>query len=338
MDRRDKEDYEPTEDTYVPTAKDWEQTESTQIKAAKPQAGRFGPEVFRPVLICLAGPLRGQRRSLANGSLVIGRSGSVDWRLNDSAASRRHAMIEYENADCPTEMPRCYVSDLGSRNGTELNGEVITGRTELRERDRVLVGSTVIGFFVRDEAELKHDESLYESATRDVLTGLDNRRQLLNYMRHHLARAERQRTRFAFLLADLDHFKGINDQYGHDVGDEALRHVAGLLRRSCRESDVVARWGGEEFALCLPDTPGDAALMLAERIRESIAMSELMIGSRTIRLTVSLGGTVYIAGDDGDSVFQRADRALYRAKNAGRNRVEFTEEADAPGPQGTPGI
>jgi diguanylate cyclase (GGDEF)-like protein len=298
-------------------------SDSTQSKLPRVSSARFGSEVFRPVLICLAGPLKGQRWQLNGPTVVIGRSGGADWRINDSSASRRHVCIRYLNHNHPDEMPQCEIEDMGSRNGTEVNGVLIQGRTALQERDRILVGNTLIGFFVRDDAELRHDESLYESATRDPLTGLDNRRQMMSMMRHHLARVDRQNGNLCFLLLDLDHFKSVNDRFGHDVGDEALRHVAGLLARGSRESDLTARWGGEEFALCLPDTKPADAIQFAERLRNNIARSELMIGSKTIRMTVSIGGTSFKPGDDVQSLYRRADRMLYRAKHEGRNRTEF---------------
>ncbi|MBI5153919.1 GGDEF domain-containing protein [Candidatus Poribacteria bacterium] len=301
-------------------------SQSGSLRRGKRDLAASMPEEFRPVLICLAGPGRGQRHALAGTDTVIGRSGSANWRIEDTSISRRHTRITYENAGNPREMPRCFLEDLGSRNGTELNGKLIAGRVELKERDRILVGSTVVGFFIRDDAELKHDESLYESATRDVLTGLFNRRQLLIHVKHYLARAQRHRGRLTFMLMDLDHFKLINDKYGHDVGDEALRHVAELLCRGIRESDILARWGGEEFALLLPDTGPEESIALAERIRSNIAKSELLVGSQIVRLTVSVGGTAFQLGDDEEGLFHRADQMLYAAKRGGRNRTEFSDE------------
>lgn len=313
---------DPTEETLYSSP---ESAESTS--AGRRASDRFGPEAFRPVLICLSGPLRGQRRALDQPEVVIGRSSQADWRLNDSSASRLHARITYENHDQAGAMPSCTIEDLGSRNGTELNGELVSGRVPLRERDRILVGGTIIGFFVRDEAELRYDESLYESATRDILTGLDNRRQFASYMRHHLSRANRHGLRLAFMLLDLDHFKSVNDKHGHDAGDEALKHLAKILRANVRDSDLVARWGGEEFAICLPDTDIDRAIALAERIRHSVESNPCVVeGVGEIPLTTSIGGAGFRSGDSVDSLFQRADRMLYKAKDGGRNRCEFNDE------------
>ncbi len=205
---------------------------------------RFGPSLFRPVLIGISGPSRGTNIPLVKPQTIIGRSGTADFRINDSGSSRHHATITYENNETPHEVPRCYIEDNGSRNGTEVNGRRIQGRVRLSERDRITIGRTVLGYFLRDDAELRYDESLYELATRDPLTGLDNRRQLLALLRSHLARAIRTKTPLTFLLIDADHFKRINDTYGHDVGDEALKFLARILRTTSRDSDLVARWGG----------------------------------------------------------------------------------------------
>ncbi|MDK2972724.1 MAG: diguanylate cyclase [Candidatus Sumerlaeota bacterium] len=299
-------------------------TESTTLNnLLRPASGVFESRLFRPVLICLTGSQRGQRRSLTGATIVIGRSMGCEWQLEDTAASRQHVRIEYENFKSSSEMPRCFITDMGSRNGTQVNGHEINGRTPLRERDRILIGSTVIGFFVRDEGELRHDESLYLSATSDVLTGLDNRRQLRVHLRHQLARARRQYRPVSFLLLDLDHFKNINDQFGHDVGDEALRHIAQVLRNGVREGDLVARWGGEEFAICLPETDIREGAMLADRIRHSIEITPLEVDGHEVRMTTSIGVTAYRPGDGADSLFQRADHMLYQAKEKGRNRVEI---------------
>lgn len=316
---------DPTSDTHG------EGSEGTDPGASPSHRSgtRFGPSLFRPVLIGISGPSRGTNIPLVKTKTIIGRSGTADYRINDSGSSRHHATITYENNETPHEVPRCYLEDAGSRNGTEVNGRRIQGRHRLSERDRITIGRTVLGYFLRDDAELRYDESLYELATRDPLTGLDNRRQLLALLRSHLARAIRTKTPLTFLLLDADHFKKINDTYGHDVGDEALKFLARILRTSSRDSDLVARWGGEEFGLALPDTRPADAKQLAERIRKAVASSELVLGTRVLRLTVSIGAADFRIGDTVDTLFRRADEQLYRAKEAGRNRCAFPNDSQA---------
>lgn len=301
---------------------DNERTDSGTVSTQR-VGSRFGPSMYRPVLLGISGPGSGLRIPITRQSTILGRSGSADFRISDSGSSRHHARIIYENHDRPNEMPRCFAEDMESRNGTEVNGRRINALTRLAERDRITIGRTVLGYFLRDDAELRHDESLYESATRDQLTGLDNRRQLLALLRSHLARAHRTGAPLTFLLIDADHFKKINDTYGHDIGDEALKFLARILRSCCRESDLVGRWGGEEFGVALPDTPLADAITLAERIRRTTAGSDLVLGTRILRMTVSVGGADFRDGDTVDTLFRRADEQLYRSKENGRNCVSF---------------
>jgi diguanylate cyclase (GGDEF)-like protein len=235
----------------------------------------------------------------------------------------------YDNHDDPSAMPRCYVEDLGSRNGTELNGKRIDGKTRLVERDRLLVGSTLIGFFVRDSEELQHEMSLYHSATRDPLTGLENRRQMVAHLKAMMAKVTHGQRTLAFLLLDLDHFKLVNDTHGHDVGDEALKHVASIIRQTVREVDKTARWGGEEFAVVMPNVTASSAARVAENLRRTIEAQPLMTRQGTVSMTISIGVTLLVGNDSMESFFQRADQLLYRAKEQGRNCV-VTDDAPPP--------
>ena len=133
----------------------------------------------------------------------------------------------------------------------------------------------------------------------------------------------------AVISVDIDHFKRVNDTFGHDVGDETLRSVAGLMKQNSRPSDLLCRVGGEEFVLLLPDSSIAAAVDIAERLRLSIASTALeAVG----HITVSLGVALWRAGDSMDDVFQKADQLLYRAKQQGRNQVVAEQESSATGP------
>ncbi|WP_326491136.1 MULTISPECIES: GGDEF domain-containing protein [Thermus] len=157
-----------------------------------------------------------------------------------------------------------------------------------------------------------------EQALTCALTGLPNRRAFELALAREISRAERYGTPFSLVLVDLDHFKRINDTLGHDYGDELLRRVARLLVDQVRREDVVARWGGEEFALLLPSTRAEDAQRIAERLRQ-------VLQAQNLGLTASFGVAEYVLGEEEDSLFRRADQALYRAKDAGRNRVEVAE-------------
>lgn len=282
---------------------------------------KAAPETFHPILICMAGEARGQRYRLQRRETIMGRSRSCDVHLTDGGTSRSHCRITWENWDRTRETPMCYVEDLGSRNGTELNGVIIKGRMQLTERDRITIGRTILGFFLRDTEELLQDESLYVNATRDALTGLDNRYQMLSHLKHYMALASRRQIDLCLLLIDVDHFKSVNDTHGHPIGDVALQHLAGVLSRCSRESDLVARWGGEEFAISTPDSTLPNALRFAERLRQTVQDSPLVVGDLTIKMTISVGVALLGETDTLQVFFDKADKALYEAKQGGRNRV-----------------
>ena len=169
----------------------------------------------------------------------------------------------------------------------------------------------------------KLEAELREQASTDALTGLPNRRHFLHRLEDELERVRRRTTREAcVLMLDLDHFKRVNDQYGHVVGDSLLRHFANLLRQELRSVDTAGRMGGEEFAIILPGSGPEAARVFAQRICDRLAAQSLNVGRMPVVATVSIG-IAAIADDDlsADAVLSRADGALYRAKEQGRNRV-----------------
>ncbi len=170
---------------------------------------------------------------------------------------------------------------------------------------------------------MHHDRAqadLARLATRDGLTGLYNRAMFEHLAQKEIARAQREQRAASLLLLDLDHFKAINDTYGHAAGDQILQTVALLLDRSLRVRDVIGRYGGEEFLVLLPDTNRTGALTVAEHLRAAIAAAKMDVIAPALRITVSIG-VAELGGDGYASLFRRADQALYRAKLAGRDRV-----------------
>jgi diguanylate cyclase (GGDEF)-like protein len=162
---------------------------------------------------------------------------------------------------------------------------------------------------------------LVELATTDGLTGLYNRRHFAELTTVELARHQRSQRAISLLLIDADHFKRVNDTLGHAMGDVVLKAIAQSLCAEKREGDVVGRLGGEEFAMCCPDTDAEGAVRLAERIRARIERAVVSDGEHEARLTVSVGVTAAIGGDDLAAWLARADQLMYRAKEGGRNRV-----------------
>jgi diguanylate cyclase (GGDEF)-like protein len=175
------------------------------------------------------------------------------------------------------------------------------------------------------QEELRSKHQIAEvKANTDELTGLNNRRLLFDRLREETNRASRFGYGLTVIMVDIDHFKDINDTRGHQVGDRVLSEVASILKFSTRAYDVICRYGGDEFTLILPQTDRDQGLVVAERIRYSIAMGNFPTDSGRLEVTASLGMSSFPEdGDDPDILLQAADLALYHAKQAGRNQVQY---------------
>ncbi|MDD5365827.1 MAG: diguanylate cyclase [Gallionellaceae bacterium] len=170
------------------------------------------------------------------------------------------------------------------------------------------------------------EEEIHLLATTDSLTGLINRREFTTILSREVERAKRYGVPMSLLMYDLDFFKRVNDTYGHDVGDQVLQEVTRLVRQNTRAADVLARWGGEEFMVLMPESGLPAAREAAEKLRLAIAGHPF---DRIGQLTVSFGATEFAVRDDLNSLLKRVDDALYRAKAQGRNRVETLSGQDA---------
>jgi diguanylate cyclase (GGDEF)-like protein len=169
---------------------------------------------------------------------------------------------------------------------------------------------------------MEKNRELHQLSITDGLTGLYNRKHLMDLFDMEFVRTQRYRTAFSVLIADIDHFKSINDTYGHLAGDAVLRRIADCLRQAVRETDHVGRYGGEEFLIILPATDTAGAMELGQRIRESISQMDFQDNGNTFSMSVSVGVAHCTDGDDSvEAVISRADAALYQAKAGGRNQV-----------------
>jgi two-component system, cell cycle response regulator len=179
---------------------------------------------------------------------------------------------------------------------------------------------------VRAALRTKHlQDMLFEHAHIDPLTGLPNRRALMERLHQEWARIERHGGRLSFIMADIDNFKHINDHYGHNVGDKLLQEVAGAISRQCREIDLPARYGGDEFAIIVPDEMAPAAVQLAERCRREIAKACVAVQNEIIRTVASFGVADIRGVASPEALMKLADEALYSAKAAGRNQVHSAD-------------
>jgi diguanylate cyclase (GGDEF)-like protein len=180
------------------------------------------------------------------------------------------------------------------------------------------------------QRELKDaNEALKESSRTDYLTGLANRRDMMDRLKAEQSRAKRGRLPLTLLMVDVDHFKTVNDAYGHEAGDRLLQAVAGTLRATLREYDVCSRWGGEEFLILLPETNAEDGAIVGGKLRDHVTRIEVDHEGYCISATISLGLACYHRGESLTSLLQRADEAMYEAKRLGRNRL-----ATAPEPEG----
>jgi two-component system, cell cycle response regulator len=289
-------------------------TEKTAVKYKSADAGRKGGERI-PCLVVMEGTYVGEIYRLTKKSVVIGRAEDADIVLTNEGISRQHIRIDtHENSFS--------ITDLGSTNGTFLNGSPVQ-QAALRDGDKILLGDVLLSFTYQDSIDVSYQESLRNMAVRDALTGVFNRRYLLDTMKREVAYALRVRQPLAAVMFDIDHFKKINDNFGHAAGDAVLKALATELPEGLRAYDVFARYGGEEFVILLRGTALDNALIFAERIRKRTEALIVSFEGRQIPVTVSIG-VAALDPDQGqhpDALIKEADRYLYEAKRRGRNRV-----------------
>lgn len=257
----------------------------------------------------------GRRYVLSLPSVAIGRGRDNDIVLKSDCVSRRHARLE-------RRPDGVYLIDVGSTNGTFVNDDAQRVKERrLRRGDQFSIGDTIFKFLTGDDVEAQYHDIVFRMAITDGLTNLANRKQLDAVLAEEVPRAQRQGRHLSLLMIDIDHFKSINDNYGHLTGDSVLRGVAAALQKRIRPSDKLARYGGEEFCLVLPETSLSAAVRIAEDLRSLVASQVFMAEGQELRVTVSIGAAQLAPVMTVTQLYAAADEMLYKAKNAGRNRV-----------------
>jgi diguanylate cyclase (GGDEF)-like protein len=268
-------------------------------------------------VVQIHGPELGKKFPLEDGELTIGRDVQNHIVVDLDNVSRRHARIRVEGS-------RILVEDLGSTNGTYLNDVEVKQATPLRSGDLVKVGSSIFKFLdgASSEVEMQYHETIYTLTIADGLTGVNNKRFFLEYLEREMGRATRYQRALSLMLFDIDHFKKINDTYGHLAGDYVLRELAQTVKRMVRREQCFARYGGEEFALVVPEDGPDKARFFAEKLRKVIEGKQFIFEDKEIPVTVSIG-VADMAPDmtEPTHFIKVADANLYRAKKGGRNRV-----------------
>jgi two-component system, cell cycle response regulator len=247
---------------------------------------------------------------------TVGRHPTNLLRVDEDSISRFHARVLKVGDEF-------FVEDLGSRNGTFVAGKRVT-RAKLDHDCWLQFGPRVsFRFSMTDVREERLLRKLYESSTRDALTGAYNRLHFEERLRSEVAYAVRHRSHASLLIIDLDHFKRINDTYGHPAGDAVLRRASDACMRALRTEDVFARFGGEEFAVVLRNIELKGATRLAERLRQAVANEVIEHDGHTVKVTMS-GGVASLSccgSPSPEELIAIADRRLYLSKESGRNRV-----------------
>jgi diguanylate cyclase (GGDEF)-like protein len=286
---------------------------------------RIAKRELRPTLVFLNGDLLAVSIPLERQEVIMGRALRADVRLNDPLTSRQHASITTIK-DAEKQEVKYLLTDLESRNGTLLNGEKID-RAWLQSGDKITVGEHVMRFELQDEIDLEYQQQIIRLVTHDDLTGLHASRSFFSELRRETARAAQEGRSFCVLMMDVDHFKNVNDTYGHLTGSKTLEEIGSCITRNLRTGDVAARFGGEEFAAFLLDAELPQAIIAAERIRESVETEPFSIirhgkPAEEHHVTISIGiATFPHDSRDPIELVEMADSALYRAKRAGRNQV-----------------
>ena len=277
----------------------------------------MAPSGGETCLVSIYGPNLGRRWSLDRDEIVVGREGNCDVMVPIETVSRQHCRLRLRGG-------AVFLIDLASTNGTALNDEALAPNQEfaLRSGDRIRVGSAIFKYLRGDDVESLYHEEIYRTMIADGLTGANNRRYFTEFLEREMARCQRHGRPLALLLFDIDHFKRVNDNFGHLSGDHVLREIAELVREQVRREDCFARYGGEEFAVVLAETSLEAAREFAERLRERVEAHAFQVGSELIAVTISIGVAVMGKEQREPAAFLAAvDAHLYEAKAAGRNRV-----------------
>ncbi len=270
-------------------------------------------------IILIRGNPQGHRYFITADEMIIGRDPSADISITDPSISRKHAKVTREGTGVKIE-------DLGSSNGTAINGKKLEpgNVVKLEKEDLVKLGNSIVKYLPAGEIEIIFYGNLNQAANNDPLTKCFNKGYFLEALEAEVKRAKALSTQLSLLFFDLDHFKKVNDTHGHEGGDFVLKEFTNLIRNMgvLRQKDIFARYGGEEFCLLAPGTNLQDAAQIAEIIRGKIHAHEFNYEGKRIPVTTSLGVSelkpeMEVAAD----LIKSADKALYESKQGGRNRV-----------------
>ncbi|QDE69044.1 diguanylate cyclase [Myxococcus xanthus] len=266
-------------------------------------------------LVVIYGLDLGRKFDLTSEETLIGRSSKADIQIDQESVSRNHASITNSREGVR-------IRDLGSTNGTFINDELAEGVRELRNGDLVKIGRTIFKYIAGGNIEAAYHDEIYRLTTMDGLTQIYNRRYFDEQLDREISRSRRYERMLSLVLLDIDHFKAVNDKYGHLAGDSVLKQLASTVRTKIRREDVFARYGGEEFAILLPEVSLSGTRQLAEKVRRLVEKQRFEFDRQVIPVTVSVGLAVLEPHHrESGELVRDADEKLFDAKTSGRNRV-----------------
>lgn len=300
-----------------PTSRQHTTGETTAFDLSSIQAARKREDILEPMFLVCGGMEKGRPIPIPPGTWTMGRGPLCDVSVQGRGISRTH--IRLENSD----EHGVVVVDAASTNGVYVNGEKVE-RCALGERDVLQLGpETVLRLMRAPGCDMDMRVRQYEHSIVDDLTGVHNRRFFNDSLDHEMAFAIRHEHPLCVMLLDIDHFKAINDEFGHEAGDTILKQLAERIADALRNEDVFARLGGDEFAIVTRGLPLASAIEAAERLRTLVSGRPFHWHEREIECSLSLGGTMITNGESIgiSAVLKRADENLYACKAQGRNRI-----------------
>ncbi|MFT7246674.1 MAG: two-component system cell cycle response regulator [Candidatus Azotimanducaceae bacterium] len=288
-----------------------------KIQAGEDGVGNDTSHIKRPCLVMIRGDFIGEVYELIDDVTMIGRSDDIDLTISDTSLSRRHAMLV-------NRVDGFFVSDLGSTNGTFVNKELVNSARHLNEGDKLTLGAVTFKFTFQDADDTEYHQLLRNMAIKDGLTRIYNKRYFMELLSKEYEYNRRNHNGLSIVMFDIDHFKEVNDTYGHLAGDLVLRELAQLVETEARGYDLFARFGGEEFVFLMRGATLTAAVGLAERVRTSVEGHGFQYEDQVLKVTISLGVSYWDGGEEvagPEQIIAMVDKHLYEAKGGGRNRI-----------------
>ena len=291
-------------------------SETSTLIGAKADPNAMIKEDQQPMLVVMHGSLLGMTYAIRNEALAIGRMANLDIPIDDENVSRRHAEIFLMDGFVK-------IRDLDSTNGTFVNSQRVK-EAILSDGDLILIGRVLFKFIRSSSIENRFFGQMYTLATTDFLTGAFNRQHILSRLESEFARARRYNRPLSVMLYDIDHFKQINDTFGHLAGDQLLIESSRIVAKNVRQQDFFGRLGGDEFMIICPETDLNNTVLMAQRLTQMLGKWSYSYQSRKLDFSVSSG--IASMADEMRSIVDliaKADSQMYRSKQRGRNQVSF---------------